>query len=134
MYRKILIPLAYRPGHHPEAEIRAARAIAAPGAHITLLHVIGTVPEFRTEHATSSAALAEVIEHDLERIAEPFVEAEVKVLEGDPAETIVDLAGREAVDCIVLAPHRTHTGEYGSTAAQVVRRAPCTVHLVRQRR
>jgi len=131
MYRKILIPLAYRPGHHPDAEIKAARAISAPGAHITLLHVIGTVPEFLTEHATSSTTLAEVVAHDLERIAEPFMDADVKVLQGDPAETILDLADRDAVDCIVLAPHRTNTGEYGSTAAQVVRRAPCTVHLVR---
>lgn len=131
MYKKILVPLAYRPGHHPDAEIRAARAISAPGAHVTLLHVIGSVPEFRTEQATSATTLAEVVAHDLERIAEPFMDADVKVLEGDPAETILDLASRDAVDCIVLAPHRTNTGEYGSTAAQVVRRAPCTVHLVR---
>jgi len=131
MYKRLLVPLAYRPGHHPDAEIKAARAISAPGAHVTLLHLIGAVPEFRTEHATSPTALAEVVAHDLERIAEPLVEADVKVLQGDPAETILDLASREAVDCIVLAPHRTHTGEYGSTAAQVVRRAPCTVHLVR---
>lgn len=131
MYKRILIPLAYRPGHHPNAEIKAAEAISAPGARITLLHVIGAVPEFQTEQTMSSSALKQVIEHDLERIAGAFVEAEVKVLQGEPAETILDLASTNAVDCIVLAPHRTDTGEYGSTAAQVVRRAPCTVHLVR---
>lgn len=131
MYKNILIPLAYRPGHHPDAEIKAARAISAPGARITLLHVMGAVPEFRTEQTMTRSALAQVIEHDLERIAESFVEAEVKVLQGEPAETIIDLASSSAVDCIVLAPHRSDTGEYGSTAAQVVRRAPCTVHLVR---
>jgi nucleotide-binding universal stress UspA family protein len=131
MYKNILMPLAYRPGHHPNAEVKAVRAISAPGAHITLLHVIGAVPEFRTEQSVSKSALAQIIEHDLERIADTFLEAEVKVLEGEPAETIVDLASRSAVDCIVLAPHRTDIGEYGSTAAQVVRQAPCTVHLVR---
>ncbi len=131
MYKNILIPLAYRPGHHPDVEIKATQAISAPGARITLLHVIGAVPEFQTEHALTSSALAEVIEHDLERISEAFVEAEVKVLQGEPADTILDLASESGVDCIVLAPHRTDTGEYGSTAAQVVRRAPCTVHLVR---
>lgn len=131
MYKNILMPLAYRPGHHPNAEIRAARAISAPGAHITLLHVIGAVPEFRAEQAVTKSALAQIIEHDLERIAENFVEAKVKVLEGEPAETILDLASSSGVDCIVLAPHRTDTGEYGSTAAQVVRHASCTVHLVR---
>lgn len=131
MYKNILIPLAYRPGHHPNAEIKAARAISAPGARITLLHVMGAVPEFRTEQTMTRSALAQVIEHDLERVAESFVDAEVKVLQGEPAETILDLASSGAVDCIVLSPHRTDTGEYGSTAAQVVRRAPCTVHLVR---
>jgi universal stress protein F len=131
MYKKILIPLAYQPGHRPDVEIRAARAIAAPGARITLLHVIGPVPEFRTEQAATKLTLAQVILHDLERVAESFVKAEVRVLEGDPAEKIIDLASSTGVDCIVLSPHRTDTGEYGSTAAQVVRLAPCTVHLVR---
>ncbi len=75
--------------------------------------------------------MAHVIEHNLARIAETFVEAEIKVLKGEPEEVILDLASSGAVDCIVLAPHRTDTGEYGSVASQVVRRAPCTVHLVR---
>ncbi|MFU8883571.1 MAG: universal stress protein [Rhodobacterales bacterium] len=131
MYQNILIPLAYQPGHHPDAEIKAVKAIAAPGARITLLHVIGPVPEFRTEQATSKPALAQVITHDLERVAEFFVQAEVKVLEGDPADQILDLASGIGVDCIVLAPHRTDAGAYGSTADKVVRAAPCTVHLVR---
>jgi nucleotide-binding universal stress UspA family protein len=59
------------------------------------------------------------------------MDAEIKVLKGEPAESILDLASSSGADCIVLAPHRTDTGAYGSTAAQVVRRAPCTVHLVR---
>lgn len=131
MYKNILIPLAYQPGHRPDVEIKAARAIAAPGAKITLLHVIGPIPEFRTEQAASTSALAQVVSHDLERVAESFVQAEVKVLQGDPAEQILELASSIDVDCIVLAPHRTDRGAYGSTASQVVRLAPCTVHLVR---
>ncbi|TVS03352.1 MAG: universal stress protein [Rhodobacteraceae bacterium] len=131
MYKKVLMPLAYRPGHHPDKELRAAKAIAAPGAHVTLLHVIGAVPEFRSDETVTKEALAKVIAHDLERVADTFVDAEVMVVEGEPSETILDLASSKGIDCIVLAPHRSDTGEYGSTAAQVVRRAPCTVHLVR---
>ena len=131
MYKNILMPLAYRPGHHPDAEIRAARAISAPGARITLLHVIGSVPEFRTDQAVTRPALSGIITHDLERIADDFLEAEVMVVEGEPSDTILDLARSKGVDCIVLAPHRTDTGDYGSTAARVVRKAPCMVHLVR---
>lgn len=131
MYKNILIPLAYRPGHHPDKELRAARAIAAPGAHVTLLHVIGAVPEFRSDETVTKDALATIIEHDLERVADALVAADVMVVEGESSETILDLATSKGVDCIILAPHRSDTGEYGSTAAQVVRRAPCTVHLVR---
>ena len=131
MYKNILMPLAYQPGHSPDVEIRAVRAISAPGARVTLLHVIGPIPEFRTEQDATKAALSQIIKRDLERVAESFVQAEVKVVEGDPAEKILDLAIANGIDCIVLAPHRTDTGEYGSTAAQVVRQATCTVHLVR---
>lgn len=131
MYKNILIPLAYQPGHHADAEVRAAQAISAPGARITLVHVIGAGPGFSSDHTEDSSEMAHVIEHDLERIARNFVEAEVKVLKGEPEEVILDLAKSDGVDCIVLAPHRTDTGEYGSVASQVVRRAPCTVHLVR---
>ncbi len=131
MYKHILMPLAYQPGHSPKVETRAARAISAPGAHITLLHVIGPIPEFRSEHATTREGLAEVIRHDLERIANDFVDAEVEVREGDPATQILDLADARDIDCIVMAPHRSDAAEYGSTAAQVLRHAPCTVHLVR---
>lgn len=131
MYRNLLLPLAYRPGRKPEAEVRAARALAAPGARVTLLHVIGAAPEFRTEQTVTKEALARIVEQDLEGVAADFVQAEVKVMEGEPAEAILDLARSSGVDCIVLAPHRTDVGEYGSTAAQVVRRAHCTVHLVR---
>jgi hypothetical protein len=64
------------------------------------------VPGFRTEQSVTTSALAQIIEHDLQQIAEAFVDAEVKVLEGEPAETILDLATGSGVDCIVLAPHR----------------------------
>ena len=59
MYKSILIPLAYRPGHHPNAEIKATKAVSAPGARITLVHVIGAVPEFQTDHTTNSLAMAQ---------------------------------------------------------------------------
>lgn len=133
MYKTILLPLAYAPGHHPKRELAAARAIAAPGAHFILLHVLGPVPEFSTAHLPDSAqaALPEVIEGDLARQAEGLLSAEVAVLRGDPAREILEFAAARGIDCIVMAPHRSDASRYGSTTDRVVRRAPCSVHLAR---
>lgn len=133
MYKTILLPLAHAPGHHPTREFAAARAIAAPGAHVILLHVLGPVPEFSTAHLPESAqaALPEVIEGDLARQAEGLLDAEVAVLRGDPAQEILSLVAARGVDCIVMAPHRSDDSRLGSTTDRVIRDAPCTVHLVR---
>ena len=133
MYRTILLPLAYAPGHAPSKELAAARAVAAPGAHFILLHVIGPLPEFSTEHLpeAAGAALAGVVEADLAHQAEGLLDAEVIVLRGDPAQEILSLAAERGVDCIVMAPHRSDSGRTGSTSDRVLRDAPCTVHLVR---
>jgi universal stress protein E len=51
-----------------------------------------------------------------------------QVVRGTPAEAIVDQATRVDADVVILGPHRDGTGrqgELGSTAARVVRSAPC---------
>jgi nucleotide-binding universal stress UspA family protein len=57
------------------------------------------------------------------------------IVEGYPeAETIVELARREAVDLIVMSTHgRSGIGRWvhGSVAEQVLRCAPCPIFLVR---
>ncbi len=133
IYRNILVPLAYDPGHPAKAEIAAARALAAPGAQITLLHVLDPVPHFAAAHMPESArdAARTTVEHDLERHAGALLGAEVRVTEGDPGREIVAQATELGCDCIVMASHRTHKGEYGSTTARVVRKAHCAVHLLR---
>ena len=133
MYKNILIPLAYEPGHPAKAEIAAARSLAAPGATLTLLHVMDPVPQFAAAHLPDSArtAMRDTIEHDLQRHAETLLGAEVRIVEGEPGRQIIAQATDLGADCIVMASHRTHKGEYGSTTARVVRHAPCTMHLLR---
>ncbi len=51
-----------------------------------------------------------------------------RVVRGTPAEAIVERAARVAADVVILGPHRRgagQKGELGSTAASVVRTAPC---------
>ncbi|HSU16148.1 universal stress protein [Longimicrobium sp.] len=51
-----------------------------------------------------------------------------RVVGGVPAEAIVEQAARVGADVVILGPHRRgtgQTGELGSTAASIVRTAPC---------
>lgn len=133
MYRNILVPIAYEPGHDASQELNAARQLAAPGAKITLLHVMDPVPFFAVEYMPEGYRdeLVEAIRADLQRQADTLQNGEVAVVDGDPAREIQQWAIGHWVDCIVLATHRSDTSLYGSTAARVVRYAPCTVHLLR---
>ncbi len=58
---------------------------------------------------------------------------EVAVVSGHAGHTIVDWASHHDIDCIVVASHRPGLQDYflGSTAARVVRHAPCAVHVHR---
>lgn len=133
MYSNILVPVAYEPGIDAKAELAAARQLASPGGQVTLLHVMDPVPVFAIDYMPQGwrEGLVGAIEADLARQAETVPGGRTAVLEGDPARAILEYAEAEGIDCIVLATHRIDTSLYGSTAARVVRYAPCAVHLLR---
>lgn len=133
MYRNILVPIAYEAGHDARAELEAAQKLADPGARVTLLHVMDPVPFFAIDYMPEGYRdeLTRAIEADLRRQADQMQNGAVEVIEGDAAREILDWAEANRVDCIVLATHRSDTSLYGSTAARVVRYAPCAVHLLR---
>lgn len=133
MYKNILVPIAYEAGRDAKAELAAAQRLSAPGAKITLLHVMDPVPFFAIDYMPEGYRdeLVRAIEADLQRQADTLPNASVTVIEGDAAREILDWAEGQQVDCIVLATHRSDTSLYGSTAARVVRYAPCAVHLLR---
>ena len=83
----------------------------------------------------------EPLEHELERRQQEVealgLRASRKVLMGPPAEIIVEEAGKEQADLIVMGTHgRTGLGHIlvGSVAEAVIRKAPCPVLAVRVRR
>lgn len=133
MYRHILVPVAYEPGQDAAAELAAARQFVSPGGRVTLLHAMDPVPLLAIDYLPPGwrADLIAAIEADLARLAETVPGGVVAVVEGDPARAILDFAAAEGVDCIVMASHRIDTSLFGSTAARVVRHAPCAVHLLR---
>ena len=133
MYRNILVPIAYEPGQNPDKELAAARQLVSPGGRVTVLHVMEAVPFFAVDYMPEGYRddLIAAIRADLGRHAETFQDGRVAVRQGEAAREIIDMAQDDEVDCIVLATHRIDTSLYGSTAARVVRYAPCAVHLLR---
>ncbi len=84
------------------------------------------------------------LENDLDRIKtmlqniipdDPQLAYSHRLLQGDPASEIVKLAKAEHADLIVLGTHgRTGIGRllFGSTAEQILRRAPCPILAVKE--
>lgn len=135
MYKNILVPIALDHERDVAAALGAAKALASEGATVTAITVVEAVPAY---------ILAEVPEGQLEAgkaAALEALKAEIGpgskvrpvVVTGHPARSILDYAEENKTDCIVIASHRPGLQDYflGSTAARVVRHAPCSVHVVR---
>lgn len=135
MYKNILVPVSFEPDRNAREAMAIAQSLRTEDGHITLLHVMEHLPQYATEYLPPDhmeKARADVAE-GLAELAEGVARAEVVVVEGHSARTILDYADEVGVDCIVIASHRPGMQDYliGSTAARVVRHAKCAVHVVR---
>ena len=135
MYQNVLVPVAFDTGRDTKRSLAIAEAIAAEGAKITALHVVEEVPSYVAQYLPEGQMEANI--HEIEDILTKSLAGHdritVKVIEGHAGHSIVDYAADNKVDCIVIASHRPGFQDYflGSTAARVVRHAPCSVHVVR---
>ncbi len=135
MYDNILVPVSFEADRNAREAMDIAQAIRAEGGKITLLHVMEHLPQYATEYLPPDhleKARADIM-GGLSALADAVDEAEVVVVEGHSARTILDYADEVKADCIVIASHRPGMQDYflGSTAARVVRHAKCAVHVVR---
>ena len=135
MYKHVLVPIAIDHDAGTQEALDVAKLLMDSDGEVTALTVIEPVPAFianelppgqleRTHSDVLEALKEEVGEHS---------EARSVVVSGHPGRTIVDFAMENGVDCIVVASHKPGLADYflGSTAARVVRHAPCAVHVVR---
>lgn len=136
MYSNILVPMALDHGLSPQT-LGVAQALLTPGGRITALHVYeapqGSVSAYLDEDAVRGAfdrARATLLAK-LEGVAGVTPE----LIKGHTYRSIIDHAGATGVDCIVIGSHKPGLADYllGSTAARVVRHAPCAVHVCRTR-
>ncbi len=137
MYKKILVPV--EPSHterHAHALDMAYVLREDESSEIIALTVIEPVPGYFAMAESLPDLQIQAGENTLKHLQE-FVrdreQIKTKVLHGHAATEINSYAEREGVDCIVIASHKPELVDYllGSTAARVVRHAPCSVHVIR---
>lgn len=135
MYKNILVPIALDHDRDTSEALGIAKALSAKGAKITALHVMEEVPAYVAQYLPEGQ-----LEDNVKELAARMKEAlageaniEIKVVSGHAGHAIVDFAKHNDVDCIVVASHRPGLTDFflGSTAARVVRHAPCAVHVSR---
>ncbi len=135
MYDKILVPIAFDEDHDDSKALPVARLLANPGAQIVLFHVMDEIPPYAMSYLAEDfrSESRDAIIAELKKRTEGTENAQVVVVDGHSGRTIVDWAGDHEVDCIVISSHRPGLQDYflGSTAARVVRHAPCAVHVLR---
>ena len=136
MYKHLLVTVAYDTAHDADESLVIAKALAAPGTRISLMHVMEPAPVFALNYLPEgwNEELRASIETDLTELAAGFENAQAVVAEGNTAQEILDFANLQSVDCIVIASHRPGTQNLllGSTASKVVARAQCAVHVARR--
>ncbi len=134
MYKKIIVALALDHGIS-ETALAKAKLLLDPGGEIIALHVY---------EAPSGAAAAYISEDDLHRArrtaqqrleerVRDVPEARAELVAGHSGRTIADFAKEQNADCIIMGSHKPELTDYllGSTAARVVRHAPCSVIVLR---
>jgi nucleotide-binding universal stress UspA family protein len=135
MYHNILVPISFDPDRDVSAPLKLAKLLATPEAKITLLHVVEQIPAYAISYMPVEymAQAREALESELAALAKTLPNATGVVVEGHSGRSILDWAEQNKPDLVIIASHRPGMQDLllGSTASQVVRHAPCAVHVVR---
>lgn len=135
MYKKVLVPVALDHSRNFKAALDVARLLSDAGSVVTVLNVVEEMPSYVDEYLPESHSKVQISEIETKLKAELFGVSDAKpaVISGRAGGAIVDYAVKYQFDCIVISSHRPGLTDYflGSTAARVVRHAPCSVHVIR---
>jgi len=134
MYQKIILSLALNHGISQKA-IQTARTLLADGGQIIVVHVFEQY-QGSTTAGVSKEAIAKGLQNTKELLAQRVGDAddlETVLLKGHSGLSITEYAEKINADCIIVGSHKPGLRDYflGSTAARIVRHAPCSVHVLR---
>jgi nucleotide-binding universal stress UspA family protein len=113
-------------------------------ARLTLLHVLDltllamedrTIGVPATALETLETEAHHLLQASLERVQRAGLQGECLLVQGTPAHMIVETAGEQGVDLIIMGTHgRTGLAHVlvGSVAEHVIRQAPCPVLVTRK--
>lgn len=155
-FKKILVPIDFS-GHASRALTGAAELARHFGSRLFALHVVAPVPvmapvdigdfglgvpagpvgglDIRAYQEQLFNGSKKALEKLVRQTVPAGVEVELLTEVGDAAATIVEVARREKIDCIVISTHGLTGLSHllmGSVAEKVVRHAPVPVLVVRR--
>jgi nucleotide-binding universal stress UspA family protein len=135
MYQNILVPVSFEVGRDARQALAVARRLRRAGGKLTVLHVLERLPSYASDMlpADHLQTARQAVTEQLTPLLSDVDDAELVIVEGHAARSILDYAVAHAKDCIVIASHRPGMQDLflGSTAARVVRSAQCAVHVIR---
>ncbi len=133
MYNNILVPVDL--AHEDVAKwiLGLAGRLVAPGGKITAMHVIPEIPAFAEAYVPKDVRV--VRDRDLQTALEKLVRdsglesAAVRLDRGGAYVRILEVIDQTEPDLVIIGSHRPGFSDIflGSTAARVVRHAPCSV-------
>ena len=134
MYDKVLVPMALDHGVS-ETTLKAAATLLNPGGKITALHVY-EAPQGSVSAYLDEDAQREGLDRARQQLAWKTAAHEgiaSEIVKGRSYRAIVEYAEKHGIDCIIVGSHKPGLSDFflGSTAARVVRHAPCAVHVCR---
>lgn len=132
----VIVPVDLAHEDKAASMLEAASRIGGADARIILVNVVVDVPTYVAAELPGGFVdkAKENARAQLTKIASSAnINAEVVVRSGQAASAIIAVAKEKGADVIVVASHRPEFSDYflGSTAARVVRHAPCSVYVMR---
>ena len=130
MYKTILVPIDLSHPEQGSKTLAIARQIGEKGGRVVALYVNADIPGYVAAELPEGLLEKNLIESraELDMLADKAA-AETEIRSGHPPTKILECAEKIGADLIVIASHRPGLRDYflGSTAARVVRHAPCAV-------
>jgi nucleotide-binding universal stress UspA family protein len=134
MYQKVIVSLSLDQGFSERA-FETARALKAENGMIYAVHVYeplqGSASAYVTDEAVNQAY--NKAKETLDGRVKKAPDVEAVLLKGHSGRAITDYANDIGADCIIVGSHKPGLKDFllGSTAARIVRHAPCSVVVLR---